>query len=561
MGEPSVRDFQANSTSPITSTSPRRASQAPQFRSPFAENRARAQSSPGGSTHIPFTPTPASRRHQTVAEPEPLARSTSYASRASIQSRRRPERSNTIREYHSPTRPIWEVAGAEPGVDTKDGTAHPHYIGLHQECGITVVDFSEDVIVETELTNETLEEFLLEEQPEKTKCRWINVNGLSWDVIQMLGNYKKLHRLAIEDLMNTRGSRTKTDWYSDHCFVLLTLQKLVKLGPLHLEGDEVSLSEMLERRPSYWKRLWRKAHDDSSILVDNGGPTLEKLGDTTWAHSVRAEPKRFMDIRSLQRFRGGSSKRSLYMERNSPLLKKQLAVSVEQVSMFLCSDNTVISFFEHSADDIEQLILPRLRTDDTILRRSCDASMIVQAMIDAITDLAMAVVAAYEDVMAEVELDVLIDPDMDHSRTLYILQTELVLLANNIHPISALINTLRDHRELLQGTVGKKEDHDANPASRSHGDVSSSVQISPLAYTYLGDVDDHSIIITQSLRQMSRSTEAQIDFIFNSMTSQQNESVLSLSIINLIFMPLTFLVGYFGMNFEEFPAIRDHSDS
>lgn len=60
--------------------------------------------------------------------------------------------------------------------------------------------------------NDSLIPFLKQPQPAQAKCRWINVRGLSWDVIQPLGQYKKLHKLAIEDIMNTRN-RTKVDWY------------------------------------------------------------------------------------------------------------------------------------------------------------------------------------------------------------------------------------------------------------------------------------------------------------------------------------------------------------
>jgi len=62
-----------------------------------------------------------------------------------------------------------------------------------------------------DMNNGRLIDFLQEKQDEWIKCRWINVNGLSWDVIQALGKYKKLHRLAIEDLINT-NNRTKADW-------------------------------------------------------------------------------------------------------------------------------------------------------------------------------------------------------------------------------------------------------------------------------------------------------------------------------------------------------------
>ncbi len=67
------------------------------------------------------------------------------------------------------------------------------------------------------LDNRSLVSFMEETRPDWVICRWINVNGLSWDVIKLLGNDKGLHRLAIEDLLNTKN-RTKADWYTDHTY-------------------------------------------------------------------------------------------------------------------------------------------------------------------------------------------------------------------------------------------------------------------------------------------------------------------------------------------------------
>jgi Mg2+ and Co2+ transporter CorA len=75
-----------------------------------------------------------------------------------------------------------------------------------------VVDFSEDEMVMHDFDNAGLIQFIDKKQEDWIKCRWINVNGLSWDVIQALGKYKRLHRLAIEDMVNT-NNRTKADWY------------------------------------------------------------------------------------------------------------------------------------------------------------------------------------------------------------------------------------------------------------------------------------------------------------------------------------------------------------
>lgn len=72
-----------------------------------------------------------------------------------------------------------------------------------------------------------------------------------------------------------------------------------------------------------------------------------------------------------------------------------MAISAEQVSIFLTSDNTVISFFEVSAGDIERPIIRRLSTPGTTLRESNDASLLVQAIVDAIVDLSFPVCAPH----------------------------------------------------------------------------------------------------------------------------------------------------------------------
>ena len=69
----------------------------------------------------------------------------------------------------------------------------------------------------THLNNNTLAGSLAEPRPKWASARWINVDGISWDVVRVLGQKEGLHRLAVEDLMNRRN-RTKVDWYPEGAF-------------------------------------------------------------------------------------------------------------------------------------------------------------------------------------------------------------------------------------------------------------------------------------------------------------------------------------------------------
>ena len=99
--------------------------------------------------------------------------------------------------------------GAEPGVDPRRSTAYVTYGHLRQKCVIDIVDYSPLRASSGRMTNAEFVSYLRDEKASYrepwARVRWINIGGISWDVISVLAlKYGTCHNAsAIDVLLST----------------------------------------------------------------------------------------------------------------------------------------------------------------------------------------------------------------------------------------------------------------------------------------------------------------------------------------------------------------------
>jgi len=128
--------------------------------------------------------------------------------------------------------------GAEPGVDPRRPQADATYGHIQVPCHIEIIDYSAVRTTSRNFNNAEFVEFMDQDSPDPVprapwvKVRWINIAGVSWDVIKALAIKYNLHPLALEDVIkgNPR-TRSKADYYTRHLFLRVLCHQLSPSDP------------------------------------------------------------------------------------------------------------------------------------------------------------------------------------------------------------------------------------------------------------------------------------------------------------------------------------------
>jgi magnesium transporter len=196
-----------------------------------------------------------------------------------------------------------------------------------------------------------------------------------------------------------------------------------------------------------------------------------------------------------------------------------------QLSIFL-GHNTVLTFQETGGNEWDP-ICQRIKAKGSRLR-SNDASFLAYSLLDAVVDSCFPILEYYSDRAEELETLILERSGMNALGDIHRLKRGLLLLHWAIWPMREVAQTLlRDPHECMSDTTR----------------------------VYLRDLYDHVIQIIDIGETYREITSDLTETYMSSVSNRMNEIMKVLTLIGTIFIPLTFLAGVYGMNFQYFPEL------
>jgi magnesium transporter len=202
-------------------------------------------------------------------------------------------------------------------------------------------------------------------------------------------------------------------------------------------------------------------------------------------------------------------------------------VKSEQLSILLC-ENTVLSFQEPHSGDAFDIIRTRLRASKGRVRK-LGADYLAYALMDAVVDCYFTAIEKIGDKIEEIEEEIISDSDKKSLLQLYHLKREMIYLRKQVWPMRDMINNMiRSETKLINDS----------------SDI------------YLRDLSDHVTRIIDTVETYRDLLSGIMDIYLSTNANKMNEVMKVLTIMSSIFIPVTFIAGVYGMNFENMPELK-----
>jgi len=201
-------------------------------------------------------------------------------------------------------------------------------------------------------------------------------------------------------------------------------------------------------------------------------------------------------------------------------------INVDQISIIF-GYNYILSFQERDVGIFNPL-RERLKNPASRLRKN-GVDYLAYGLIDTVVDNYFLILEHFGEEIEGLEDELIVHPEPEILKTVQKYKRDMIILRKSVWPLRELINGMqKTESEIIKDTT----------------------QI------YLRDIYDHTIRVIESIEDLRDILASMMDIYLSSVSNKMNEIMKVLTVIATIFIPLTFIVGVYGMNFDNMPELH-----
>ncbi len=206
--------------------------------------------------------------------------------------------------------------------------------------------------------------------------------------------------------------------------------------------------------------------------------------------------------------------------------KEELSIHTEQVSIY--AGEKFILTFQEDDDDLFIPVRERMQHQTRRIRKG-ESDYLLYALVDLIVDNYYHVLDAIEEKIEELEEDILMNQDNAVKGRIHQLKVAGLHLKKSISPLREAISQFMKSENALIAAETK---------------------------IFIRDMYDHVVQIIDSIESYRDLTNGLKDLYLSELSMRMNSVMQVLTIITTIFVPLSFLAGLYGMNFDHMPELH-----
>jgi magnesium transporter len=195
-------------------------------------------------------------------------------------------------------------------------------------------------------------------------------------------------------------------------------------------------------------------------------------------------------------------------------------LETEQVSLFLGKE--FVLTFQEAVGDCLDPVRQRLRQGGPRLRQG-GPDYLAYALIDALVDAYFPLLEHYAEILEHLEEDILQRPAQSSVSRLHAVKRDLMTLRREVWPLRELLSTLTREETTL---------------------------VTDATRLYMRDCYDHAVQLLELVESFRDLASGLMDLYLSGVSNRMNEVMKVLTIIATIFIPLSFIAGLYGMNFN-----------